>query len=68
MPETNIKMHNLKKCAFCRYWYDPTNSAIRPINAVIGTWYYDGEMKNQCTLRGSSRKGREFCSRFEMKL
>ena len=68
MPETNLNMPNLKKCAFCSYWYDPTNAAIRPINAVTGTWWYDNQMKSQCLLKGSNRKGGEFCNSFKMKL
>ena len=33
MKMINIK--NTKICAFCKYWYDPTNSAIKPKNTVV---------------------------------
>ena len=68
MPETNIKMSNMKKCAFCSHWYDPTNSAIEPINTITGVWWYDYDMRNKCMLKGSMRKGGEFCNSFRMKL
>ena len=35
-----------KNCAFCRYWYDPTNSAIRPKSGVY--WEYDTDAKRRC--------------------
>ena len=25
----------IRKCAFCRHWYDPTNSAITPVKAKM---------------------------------
>lgn len=37
-----------KRCAFCKHWYDPSNSAIRPVNPKIGSWEYDEAKSSQC--------------------
>lgn len=42
MPTANIK--TIKKCAFCKYWYDPTNSAISPRSPKINLWEYDDKI------------------------
>lgn len=39
-----------KACAFCKYWYDPTNSAISPVNPLSGMWEYDPAAKSYCTI------------------
>lgn len=39
---------NIKVCAFCKYWYDPTNTAIFPKDTRIGAWEYDYEAKKLC--------------------
>ena len=31
-----VNIKHVKKCAFCKKWYDPTNSAIAPKSPVIG--------------------------------
>lgn len=38
-----------KKCAFCKNWYDPANSAIKPCGTI--TWEYDMEMKCMCRVK-----------------
>mgnify|MGYP007065843000 CR=1 FL=1 len=38
-----------RHCAFCKYWYDPTNSAIRPLKNR-GVWEYDITIKCNCRL------------------
>ena len=55
-------------CALCRWWYDPTNSAIKPISGN-GWWSSDGDKKARCmkTL-GISTKGCNSCNQFECKI
>lgn len=43
----NEKNSSIRRCAFCKYWYDPTNSAIRPKGGK-DMWEYDGNVKNKC--------------------
>lgn len=49
MPTANIK--TAKKCAFCKYWYDPTNSAISPRSPKINLWEYDDKCKKNAYRR-----------------
>lgn len=36
MQLVDIKHSRVTKCAFCRYWYDPTNSALVAKNPAAG--------------------------------
>lgn len=52
MGACNVNVKSSKKCAFCKYWYDPTNSAIAPKSPVIGIWEIkDPNQKALCTKR-----------------
>lgn len=54
-------------CAFCKHWYDPSNSAIRPLPA--NWWEYDRDMEARCMETVcQKRKGRDSCGKFELKL
>ncbi len=54
-------------CALCRHWYDPTNSAIRPLSG--NWWEYDTEMQARCMKKVSLKtKGWQSCQNFESKV
>lgn len=36
MKLTNIRERTCRFCAFCKYWYDPANSAIEPEGGSSG--------------------------------
>ena len=55
-----------KKCAFCKNWYDPTNSAIKPRGPIM--WEYDMEIKCLCRVKKLPMKGFQSCSKFESKI
>ena len=58
----NIKY--AKKCAFCKYWYDPTNSAIAPKCPGIGMWEIkDINQKCMCMKKNIPMPANAFCSR-----
>ena len=38
MASTVVNIKYTKKCALCKNWYDPTNSAISPETPAIGLW------------------------------
>jgi len=57
----NIKM--VKRCAFCKFWYDPTNSAISPKNPKIGIWdIVDTNKKSKCLKKNLNMRAGSFCS------
>lgn len=70
MASLTINIKHVKKCALCRHWYDPTNSAICPKAPVIGLW----EIKNinqkcLCLKKNIQMPAGGFCARdYELKL
>ncbi len=64
----NVKVE--KKCAICKHWYDPTNSAITPKNPRLNMWIINNtNQKALCMKRNYETTANAFCSRdFESKL
>lgn len=63
----NIK--SVRKCAFCRHWYDPTNSAIAPRSSKINLWEIkDEKCQKKCMLKNYDMKATAFCVDYECKL
>jgi len=65
MRISNIKV---KKCAFCKNWYDPTNGCIRPRVPQAGTWEYDEKAMRKCLLLGYDRNADAFCKDYVCKI
>ena len=67
-----IKTFNIKTlsklCAFCQYWYDPTNAAITPKNPVAGFWEYDDSVWNICQKYGAKKRSGMSCSNYVCKI
>ena len=63
MRPFNVKSGS-KLCAFCKNWYDPTNSAIEPKNTVGGFWMYDDSIWNICKHFGTKRNAGNNCLKF----
>lgn len=66
-----MKLVNIKherKCAFCKYWYDPMNSAINPKNTVAGFWEYDEKIKNKCLKSNLEKASWVSCSEYVCKI
>ena len=68
MVTINIRNTSSKKCAFCKHWYDVTNSAIKPKSPQIGVWQYDTNAKEMCLIKGIETRANNSCSKFECKL
>ncbi|MCF0111736.1 MAG: hypothetical protein HUJ58_07535 [Erysipelotrichaceae bacterium] len=66
MMTINIK--SVHKCAFCKYWYDPTNSAITPRNARLNLWRFDENAKCMCMKKNFEMKAIATCPHYECKL
>ena len=66
MKTVNIK--SVKKCAFCKHWYDSTNSAIKPRNPKINQWEYNDKAKCMCLQKNYDMSADAFCGDFELKL
>lgn len=70
MSSLVVSIKFIKKCAFCRHWYDPTNSAIAPKAPAIGMWeILDVNEKRLCAKKNIPMPAGAFCSRdYECKL
>ncbi len=66
MIAVNIK--TAKKCAFCKYWYDPTNSGIYPKASKINLWEYDEKIKCKCLQKNMDMKASAFCGKYQSKI
>lgn len=67
---TIINIKTVKKCALCKHWYDPTNSAIAPKSPKIGLWEIkDINQKCLCIKKNIQMSSNAFCSSdYECKL
>lgn len=70
MSSLVINIKTMKKCAFCKNWYNPTNNAIAPKSPAIGLWEIkDTNQKCMCLKKNLQMYANAFCSRdFERKL
>lgn len=63
MSSSMVNIKTTKKCAFCKNWYDPTNSAIAPKSPVIGLWEIkDTNQKCMCLKKNIPMAANAFCS------
>ena len=63
MSFTVINVKYTKKCAFCKNWYDPINSAIAPKSPAIGLWEIkDVNQKCMCLKKNIQMPANGFCS------
>ncbi len=62
----NIK--TIKKCAFCKHWYDPTNSAISPRSPKVNLWEFDEKAKHTCMKKNYDTQATAFCNNYDCKL
>lgn len=58
---------SIRRCAFCKYWYDPTNSAISPKGAC-GRWELNPNIKKICRMWNIEKISWSTCKKFEFKL
>lgn len=63
-----INIKSGKVCAFCRYWYDPTNSFIEPVNTRTNTWKFERDVKCKCMKSNLQMFGGSKCHHYECKV
>lgn len=66
MVPGNVKVNRM--CAFCKYWYDPANSAIEPKSTSMGIWLYDREARKKCLQCGLIMSARASCKKYQCKI
>lgn len=69
MKETfNINYKTSGRCAFCKHWYDPTNSAIEPTRPQAGYWKFERDVKCKCLKTGFVKASQATCHSYECKI
>ena len=70
MTSLVLNVRYVKKCAFCKNWCDPTNSAIVPKSPAIGMWEIrDVNQKCLCIKKNIPMPANGFCnSDYERKI
>lgn len=66
MRSVNIK--NTKVCAFCKHWYDPTNTAIEPRDGLVNIWKYDEKASKKCIKINLNKPSWATCAKYECKI
>ena len=61
----NIKASHY--CGVCRYWYDPTNSAISPHNPNMNFWNME-QCRKLCMKKNLQVPSTGYCQKYECKL
>lgn len=68
MQQVSINGARFAHCAFCVHWYDPTNSAIRPLAPKLGRWEFDNTKSCFCAIHKINKLARLSCPKFSRKL
>jgi len=63
VSSATVNIKHVKKCAFCKNWYDPACSAIEPAAPGIGLWKIkDINQKSMCMKKNIQMPSNAFCS------
>lgn len=68
MISITLRGNNNKRCAFCKYWYDPTNQYIKPKTPTLGMWQYESSAKSMCLAKNNQMSASHQCPKFENKI
>lgn len=63
-----FNVQNNKRCAFCKYWYDPVNAHIRPKFPSSGIWEWDENVESICQKTGWKRYSNMMCQDYICKI
>lgn len=64
----NFDIKSMKRCAFCKYWYDPTYSAVMPVSPKTNLWSIDSKQQKICTKKNIKMAADAKCSLFQNRL
>ncbi len=66
MPAYNIK--TVKKCAFCKFWWDPTYEVIEPKAPITNMWNINSGGKKMCLKKNYEMSADSSCGQYQCKL
>lgn len=69
-PKKINTRNSLLVCAFCKHWYDPASSHIRPYehDPFMVWWEYEKGVKSICELRRRQTYSESICTHFDRKI
>ena len=66
---TRLGAPSMRKCAFCRYYYDPVNEVISPKRGTRDSWEYKTNIAKPCLKKANRNvQSQSTCPSFECKL
>lgn len=63
-----MNVRRVGRCAFCKYWYDPANSAISPRAVQMGLWEFKEGEKRKCTKKNLDTLSGGYCGFYQCKV
>lgn len=61
-----INIKSARICAFCRHWFDPSNSAISP--KMKDLWLFDPNVKKMCSIKNVETPSKMSCGDYQCKI
>ena len=59
----------MRRCAFCKNFYDPTNDAISPKRGMKDVWEYQTQINKPCLkINNMETVSQNVCPKYECKL
>lgn len=71
MPVFPVRKNSpgMKKCAFCRHFYDPMSEAVSPKRGQKDTWEYRTHIRKPCRVKANREvESQAVCPKFESRL
>lgn len=65
---TTVNITVTKSCAFCKYWYDPSNEMIEPKDPKHNLWAHQDNCKRKCLKRNLEVSTLGYCENYCCKL
>ena len=59
--------NKIKRCAFCKHWYDPANQYIKPQDPRHGFWKFEDGVKCKCLQKNIDMCSGHHCEKFDSK-
>ena len=66
--KNSVNVKTVKKCAFCKYWYDPSNAYISPKGNLRNVWEYENSARCKCIKKNKQIAAFNSCKDYECKV
>ncbi len=63
-----VNIKKVKHCAFCKYWYDPSNKYIFPNSLDDFLWEFKPNVRRKCLKKDVDTQGVDSCPDYKLKI